>query len=133
MITQAAVVLAAGKGTRMNSQTPKVLHRICGIEMVTLVVESARAASLDPIVVVVPRSDSAIRDVLKSKVAYAEQGEPLGTGHALLQAEPFLRHTDEVLVLSGDVPLMSSETLRTLLDHHRESNACITLLVSTAT
>jgi bifunctional UDP-N-acetylglucosamine pyrophosphorylase/glucosamine-1-phosphate N-acetyltransferase len=133
MITQAAVVLAAGKGTRMNSQIPKVLHRICGVEMVTLVVESARAASLDPIVVVVPRSDSAIRDVLKSKVAYAEQGEPLGSGHALLQAERFLRHTDEVLVLSGDVPLMSSETLRTLLDHHRKSNACITLLVSTAT
>ena len=133
MITQAAVVLAAGKGTRMKSQTPKVLHRVCGVEMLTLVVKSAREARLDPIVVVVPRSETAIRDVLKSTVAYAEQHEPLGSGHALLRAEPLLKHADEVLVLSGDVPLVSSETLETLLDHHRRSDACVTLLVSKST
>ena len=126
-------MLAAGKGTRMKSQTHKVLHKICGVEMVSLVVGAARDAGLDPIVVVVPRHETAFRSLLESSVVYAEQTEPLGTGHALLQAEPALEHVENVLVLNGDVPLMSSDTLRALLTAHQRREACITLLVSTST
>ena len=76
MPTHAAVVLAAGQGTRMNSRIPKVLHRICGREIVALVVDSARAAGLDPIVVVVPANGDAIRDALGAGVTYAVQPKP---------------------------------------------------------
>jgi bifunctional UDP-N-acetylglucosamine pyrophosphorylase/glucosamine-1-phosphate N-acetyltransferase len=131
MTTQAAVVLAAGRGTRMKSQTPKVLHRVCGLEMVRLVVDAARAARLDPIVVVVPRDGAHIRSALKSGVSYAVQPEAMGTGHALLQAEPSLGSADQVTVLNGDVPLISSVTLSKLSEHHRRSGACVTLMVST--
>ena len=131
MTTQAAVVLAAGRGTRMKSQTPKVLHRVCGLEMVRLVVDAARAARLDPIVVVVPQDGAHIRSALKSGVSYAVQPEAMGTGHALLQAEPSLGSADQVTVLNGDVPLISSVTLSKLSEHHRRSGACVTLMVST--
>ena len=114
----------------MKSQIPKVLHRICGVEMVRLVVGSARQAGLDPIVVVVPGDSQAIRSALDSEVSYAVQPEPLGSGHAVLQAVESFADVDTVVVLSGDVPLIRSETIRGLIRVHIEREAGVTLLTS---
>ena len=131
MGTQAAVVLAAGKGTRMRSDTPKVLHRVCGREMGWLVVDAARAAGFAPIVVVVSPDSGAIKDALGDQVTYVEQAEPLGSGHALQQAEGALRNAQSVAVLYGDVPLIQSSTLRRMMDLHLAEGASVTLLTAT--
>ena len=115
----------------MKSQVPKVLHRICGRELVGLVVDSAKQAGLDSIVVVVPPDSQSITDSLGNGVTYAVQSEPLGSGHALLQARPILADVEHVLVLSGDVPLIHHETMSNLVRLHVESEAGITLLTST--
>ena len=114
----------------MRSQTPKVLHRICGREMVSLVVDAATQAGLDA-VVVVPQDAQAVREALGDTVRYAEQSEPLGSGHALLQTRSAMGGVDNVVVLSGDVPLIRPETLGRLIGLHDEREACVTLLTST--
>lgn len=131
MTTHAAAILAAGKGTRMKSQTPKVLHRICGMEMVSLVIDNASATNLSPVAVVVPQDSRLIRETLGSKVIYAEQSEPLGSGHALLQARTALRDADNIVVVYGDMPLIHPETISEMVRLHDDKEACITLLTST--
>ena len=115
----------------MNSRTPKVLHRICGKEMISLVVESTKGAGLCPIVVVVPANSEPMRDILDSSVSFATQSEPLGTGHAVLQARDALRGLDSLFVLIGDVPLIRAETLTTIKKLHDKHEACITMLTAT--
>ena len=114
----------------MKSETPKVLHRICGRQMVGLVVDTAIQAGLAAIVVV-PKDSRAIREALGSTVSYTEQSEPLGSGHALLQARSAIKEVDNVVVLSGDVPLIRPETLKQLMRLHDEREACVTLLTAT--
>ena len=133
MTAYAGVVLAAGKGTRMKSKTPKVLHQICGREMVRLVVDSVAEAGLHPIVVVVPPDSQAIRSVLGEDVVYVEQREPLGSGHALLQARPALDTNTGLFVINGDVPLLRPESILALTRAHSEREGCITLLTSNVT
>ncbi len=123
-----AVVLAAGKGTRMKSRLPKALHRVCGRAMVSLVVDAARSAGLSPTVVVVPPGSGAIEDALGGEVGYAEQAEPLGTGHALLQARRALEDVENVFVLMGDMPLVRAETLGEMESLHGRLGACATIL-----
>ena len=130
MTSQAVVVLAAGKGTRMKSRVPKVLHRVCGKEMVSLVVKAAKDAGFGATVVVVGPDSRAIRDTLGDSVTYVAQPELLGTGHALLQARKLLESVDSVAVLSGDVPLIRPETLSSMMQLHLEKGAFITLLTS---
>ena len=98
--------------------------------MVSLVVDSATNAGLKPIVVVVPRGSQAIRETLGSRVKYVEQPEPLGSGHALLQARSKLRDADDVVALCGDVPLVHDRVIRDMIRVHRERKATITLLTS---
>ena len=104
MDKQAAVILVAGKGTRMKSGIPKALHSVCGKEMVTLIVDSVRAAGIDRIVVVVAPESYSIKAILGSDVSYVEQADQLGTGHALLQARESLEGVSEITVLAGDTP-----------------------------
>ena len=126
------VVLAAGKGTRMNSRVPKVLHQICGREMVSLVVDTAMAVGLGPIAVVVPSEFEAIQKTLSENVRYSVQSQPLGTGHALLQARSVMADVDNICVLSGDVPLVKSETLNSLVKTHFDRDSLITILTATS-
>lgn len=108
----AVVILAAGKGTRMKSALPKVLHGIAGRPMVQHVVNAA--AALDPLntVVVYGHGGEKVREAVQgTNLRWAEQAEQLGTGHAVAQALPYLEE-DVVLVLYGDVPLIRPETLR---------------------
>ena len=131
MSAYAGVVLAAGTGSRMKSMIPKVLHRICGREMVRLVVESVAAAGFHPIVVVVPPDSEALRSALGEDVVYAEQPEPLGSGHALLQARVALDGKTSLFVINGDLPLVRPQTIRSMARTHTEREACITLLTAT--
>ncbi len=114
----------------MVSRVPKVLHRVCGVEMARLVIETARSAGIGPVTVVVPQDSVAIREALGEGVDYAIQSEPLGSGHALLQARGSLKDADSVVVLYGDVPLVRPETVREMVRIHDERKACVSLLTS---
>ena len=110
------VILAAGKGKRMASNIHKVLHLLGGIPLLERVVKTAQTLDADTIHVVYGNDGKQIREKLGYlPVNWVEQEEQLGTGHALLQATPFFRDEDQILVLYGDVPLISSHTLTGLL------------------
>ncbi|MBI2908390.1 MAG: bifunctional UDP-N-acetylglucosamine diphosphorylase/glucosamine-1-phosphate N-acetyltransferase GlmU [Chloroflexi bacterium] len=131
MTSWAAIVLAAGKGTRMKSRLPKVLHCIGGKEMVRHVIDALGQASIQRVVVVVGHESALVRDALGDALEYAEQAPQLGTGHAAQQARPILEgRADQVLVINGDVPLITSQTLDKMVRRHLESGAVITLLTT---
>ena len=114
----------------MKSGLPKPLHRVCGKEMIALVAEAARAAGLDRLVLVVSPGANPLRDVLGNGVTYVEQAEPLGTGHALLQARDSLDGVDELTVMTADSPLIRPESLELVATEHRDSDASLTLLTA---
>ena len=130
MASVAGVVLAGGKGTRLNSPTPKVLHRVCGREIISYVVEAAQASGCAPVVAVVPPVHEAFRSVLGASVSYAVQSRPLGSGHALLSARQLVEQSGHVAVFNGDWPLVEPATVATLIRHHLSSRAAVTLLTS---
>ncbi|HET9226978.1 MAG TPA: bifunctional UDP-N-acetylglucosamine diphosphorylase/glucosamine-1-phosphate N-acetyltransferase GlmU [Thermoanaerobaculia bacterium] len=110
-----AVVLAAGKGTRMRSGMPKVLHCAAGRPLLSWVIDTAREAGCERILVVVGHGAEEVKaEIDGHDIQWVEQTEQKGTGHALLQAEPFVDGEAELLVLSGDVPLVSVITLEQL-------------------
>ena len=119
-----AVVMAAGLGTRMRSSTPKHLHPLLGRRMVDWVLQTARELEVDPLVVVAAPSTADAFD----GVAVAVQEKPLGTGDAVKSARGALEGVDDVLVLSGDTPLLTSALLRELLETHRREGAWATVL-----
>jgi bifunctional UDP-N-acetylglucosamine pyrophosphorylase/glucosamine-1-phosphate N-acetyltransferase len=118
-----AVILAAGLGTRMKSRTPKVLHPICGRPMLAYVIDAAREATGDrPLVVYSPQTEEITR-AFADEADFALQEQPRGTGDALAAALAALpADVDEVIVLSGDVPLISSAAVSSLLATHRDGN-----------
>ena len=126
----AGVVMAAGMGTRMKSDMPKVLHKLCGRELVHYPVQALREAGIARTVVVVSRSNQErVQALLGEDAEYACQVEPLGTGNAVLQTLALLEgQVDHVLVLGSDSPLIRSATLRKLAHHHLTTGAAITLL-----
>lgn len=126
----AAVILAAGYGTRMKSKVTKMLHPLAGRPLVEYSVRAARAAGADRIVLVIgPRQGEAIRAALGDACEYAFQAEQLGTGHAALQAAEALRDFHGlVLVMFGDAAMIRGETLTDLIAHHRAKGARATLL-----
>ena len=129
------MILAAGKGTRMKSVIPKVLHRVAGLPMIEHVLRSA--AQLSPVtttVVVGHEADLVSRSILKRPgLTFVVQEPQLGTAHALLMTAPTLVDgSGNVLLLSGDVPLLSAETLRRLLDRHTAADAAATVLTAFA-
>ena len=129
------VVLAAGKGTRMKSRLPKVLHSAAGLPLIEHVLRTAGRVSPASIVIVVGHQADAVRAALQSRtdVTFALQELQLGTGHALLQTETALAGASGIVILlSGDVPLLKAETLQRLVDHHRETGAAATVLTAVA-
>jgi bifunctional UDP-N-acetylglucosamine pyrophosphorylase / glucosamine-1-phosphate N-acetyltransferase len=123
------VILAAGQGTRMKSDLPKVLHPLAGRPMIRYVVDIALALEPASVVVVVGHGVEQVWKVVGEGVAYALQAEQLGTGHAVLQAaEAAAGQGDTVLVLFGDTPLVRPGTLRKLLEHHAAATTVATLL-----
>lgn len=128
-----AIILAAGKGTRMKSDLPKVVHPVGGRPMVCAVVDACVAVGCSRVVAVVGHMQEKVREALASygaRIAFAVQQPQLGTGHAVQCAREAMgafAPTTDVLVLCGDGPLIRPETLRELLDRHRSARAAATL------
>jgi bifunctional UDP-N-acetylglucosamine pyrophosphorylase / glucosamine-1-phosphate N-acetyltransferase len=123
------VVMAAGQGTRMKSNLPKVLHPVCGQPMVNWVIAAARDAGADR-VVAVTRPGEGVDDALPDGVAIAPQTDGEGTGSAVLAARDHVDPEATVIVLSGDVPLTSSPLIADLAAHHQAEEAAATLLTT---
>ncbi|MDQ4075104.1 MAG: NTP transferase domain-containing protein [Chloroflexota bacterium] len=124
------VILAAGMGTRMKSELPKVLHPVAGRPMIVEVLETAHEMEANRCVVVVGYGAEQVQEVVGGDVNLVLQAEQLGTGHAVMQARETLEESgaDTVLVLYGDTPLITAATLRRAAVYHRERGATITLL-----
>ena len=129
----AGVILAAGKGTRLKSHTLKVFHRVCGREIISILVDVVRDSGCAPVSVVVPPDDAPFKTVLGDRVSYVIQEEARGTGHALLQARDSVGDSSHVAVFNGDWPLLESHTISDLIVHHLSTGAAATFLTSTPT
>jgi len=126
----AAIVLAAGEGTRMKSEKAKVLHQVSGVPMICHVVDTLLELKLDKIYVVIGNHGEEVTKSISDKnLDFIWQKEQLGTGHAVSQVKDKLKNFDgTVLVLCGDVPLIRSTTLKKLLDFHMTSDSSSTIL-----
>ena len=131
----AAVVLAAGKGKRLKSSTPKVLHPLCGRPALWWALQNLKAARPTKIVIVVHHGADQVREVVASwsitpTPVFVEQGEALGTGHAVLQAQRAVGRVEEVLVTAGDFDPVTPELIRELLRVHRRTKSAGTILTT---
>jgi len=126
------ILLAAGQGTRMKSDLPKVLHSLCGKALFLHALETAQCLRPERIAVVVGHGADAVRQAYNgNRVAWAIQDKQLGTGHAVLCAqEAFNGFAGEIVILSGDVPLIQENTLRAMIERHCRRNAAATLLTA---
>jgi bifunctional UDP-N-acetylglucosamine pyrophosphorylase/glucosamine-1-phosphate N-acetyltransferase len=127
------VILAAGKGTRMKSALPKVLHRAAGQPLIDYVLATAGGLNPASTIIVVGHQAESVKNALADHpgLQFAEQEPQLGTGHALLQTEPYLaRRTGTLVLLSGDVPLLRKSTLEALIRRHADRGAAATVLTA---
>lgn len=127
-----AIIMAAGKGTRMKSKNSKLVQKIYGKEIITRAVENVKQSGIEDVIVVVGYKREEIQNLLKDTVKYAIQEEQLGTGHAVIQASKLLEgKKGKVLILNGDHPIMRPETLKNLVEtsYKREESATILTMV----
>ena len=128
-----SVILAAGKGTIMKSDKPKVVHQVMGKPMVYYSIEAARQAGADEVCVIVGYKADEVKAAIAAsvndvKVDYALQEDQLGTGHAVKCAADFIGRDGDVIILCGDTPLVTGDTLRKALDFHKESGNGVTVI-----
>jgi bifunctional UDP-N-acetylglucosamine pyrophosphorylase/glucosamine-1-phosphate N-acetyltransferase len=125
----AAIILAAGKSTRMNSDLPKVLHPVCGKPMLTYALDACQGAGIQRLLVVVGHQRQLVQAAFGDRpVTWVHQEQQLGTGHAVLMCEQELGGFEgDVVVLAGDMPLVRPETIRDLHRTHRAGGAVLTL------
>ena len=123
-----AVILAAGKGTRMKSELPKVIHRCLGQPMVHYVIKAAKDAGAASCCVIVGYKGNEVKRAIFDVVDYAEQREQLGTGHAVKCAKDYISGGSDTLVLCGDTPLITADTLKSLIDTHKKQANGVTVL-----
>ena len=123
------LILAAGFGTRMKSKLPKVLHKVMGIPMIEHVINAAYdAGSTGTAVVVGFKGDEVKSTVDDGKLEFYTQAEQLGTGHAVMCAEDFIEEDKDVLVLYGDTPLLTADTIKKLVRFHRNENNGVSII-----
>ncbi len=128
-----AIILAAGKSTRMKSDLPKVLHDVCGRPMLAYVIEACRKVGINEMTIVVGHRKELVMETFRNEpgLQWVTQEEQIGTGHAVMMARQSLEGFDgDVVVLYGDAPCIRVSTLQQLLAHHEESNASVTLLTA---
>src|SRR5688572_16664850 len=128
-----AVILAAGKGTRMKSARPKVLHPVLGAPLLEHVFRSVHAVGADPVTVVVGHGAEVVEAAFAGRgLQFVRQHPPLGTGHAVQAARERIaaRPDGTLLVVNGDLPLLRAETLASLLQDHRTARPAATLLTA---
>ena len=132
-MTNYAIILAAGKGTRMKSDLPKVLHPVAGISMLEHVFRAVSAIEPDQTVTIVGHKADLVEQVLAGQTTFAHQTEQLGTGHAVMMAEPSLEGlSGQTLVIAGDTPLITGESLKSLIDFHINHKNVATILTAEA-
>ena len=123
------LILAAGEGSRMKSKLPKVLHKIMGITMVEHVIGAAENAGSDEVAIVIGFKGDEVKEALKDrKLKYYLQAEQLGTGHAVMCADEFIDDNKDVLILYGDTPLLTADTLKSLLDFHKKEGNGVSII-----
>lgn len=129
-----AVILAAGKGTRMKSELPKVIHQALGKPMVQYSIDAAIEAGAVPadICLVVGHKAEMVKEVIGDSVTYVIQEEQLGTGHAVKCARDFIGNDGMTMVLCGDTPLITGKTLKRLIEFHKMEGNAITVLTAIA-
>ena len=124
------LVLAAGKGTRMKSDLPKVIHKVNGMPMIEKILKTLKNIGSEENILILGHKKEDVLAVV-GEVPYVVQSEQLGTGHAIMQGEEKLKDYDgDIMVLCGDTPLLKEETLQNLYQHHKKSNASTTILTS---
>ena len=127
----AIIILAAGKGKRMKSHLPKVLHPLANKPLLAHVIDLAKGLNPEKIIVVIGHGAEKVKQWSVEKIEFVEQKEQLGTGHAVQQTEDALRDYDgNILILSGDVPLLRIDTVRKLIKIHINSGAVVTILTA---
>lgn len=129
MANKVAVVMAAGKGTRMKSELPKVLCEVCGRPMIEYVLDTLESAGVDRILVVIGYRGNLVRETLahRKNLEYREQTEQKGTGHAVMMTRPSITNYDgPLLVVAGDCPMIQRESVEALFaEYDREPAACV--------
>lgn len=125
----AVIIMAAGKGKRMKSNLPKVLHNLAGKPILNYVLETVNQLEVKRKILIVGYKSDKIRELIGDKIESVEQREQLGTAHAVSQTKKLLSgFKGDVLILSGDVPFLTVKTLKRLLKYHQDNNFCCTLL-----
>lgn len=125
------LILAAGKGTRMKSDMPKVIHKVNGIPMITKIIDTLSGLNPEENILILGHKKEEVLKVVGENCDYVLQTEQLGTGHAVIQAKEKLEGYDgDVMILCGDTPLLRESTLKSLYDYHKESGAVTTILTS---
>ena len=123
-----AVILAAGKGTRMESDLPKVLHKVCDQTMVHYTIAAAKEAGATDVIVIVGYQGQLVKREIIDYVEYAEQREQLGTGHAVMCAKDKIGTEGDTVILCGDTPLITADTIRKLREKHKRESNGVTVL-----
>ncbi len=130
-----SIILAAGEGTRMKSDTPKILHKVCGKEMIKYIIEAAKDSGIEKNIVVLGYGKEKVENSIKSvDVITVEQpikkGDPYGTGFAVMAAQEYINDEDTVIILCGDGPLIRKETLQEFMKYHDEKNCGVSVMTA---
>lgn len=124
-----AIILAAGEGTRMKSKLPKVLHKVCGQNMLKHVIDAVNSSDAEECIVVIGHKAEKVKESLSTEIKTVFQEKQLGTGHAVMMAYDNIEG-GTVLVLCGDAPLITEETLKAMVDYHQKGNFKATVLTA---
>ena len=126
-----SVILAAGMGTRMKSKMPKVLHKVCGKPLSKWVIDASKAAGADKVCAVVGHKAETVKEVLGDVYEFALQAEQKGTGHAVMQAIDVIKNSKgEVVILNGDTPLITAETINKAIEYHKNNGNQATVITA---
>ena len=126
-----SVILAAGMGTRMKSKMPKVLHKVCGKPLSKWVIDASKAAGADKVCAVVGHKAETVKEVLGDVCEFALQTEQKGTGHAVMQAIDVIKNSKgEVVILNGDTPLITAETINKAIEYHKNNDNQATVITA---
>lgn len=126
-----SVILAAGMGTRMKSKMPKVLHKVCGKPLSKWVIDASKAAGAYKVCAVVGHKAETVKEVLGDVCEFALQAEQKGTGHAVMQAIDVIKNSKgEVVILNGDTPLITAETINKAIEYHKNNGNQATVITA---
>lgn len=126
-----SVILAAGMGKRMKSEMPKVMHKVCGKALCEWVIDASKNAGASKVVAIIGHKAEVVKPQIEDKAEIAYQTEQLGTGHAVMQAADFIKnYTGHVVILNGDTPLVTGETIKAAIEYHEELGNAATVITA---